>query len=396
MRRFSLPVALVSLSAFLGTTAFTASAAANAAASRVPANWTEWAFNAQHTGYNPNAGGPAVVARLKPVFATRGVGLSDPIVVNGTVYLTDRETFKVQAVDAATGAKLWSRSGCIQEQPTDPAYAGGSVWVALDDPGLAAVSASGTRIRCISFTAGGFHITPPSAARGRVYSGSEDGFVTAADAVTGQVLWSKNVAPNGTNMESPTVSLDGRFLFVAGDNGILYKLDSASGKVLWSRFIDTCAHSAVSVTASLVYVGGCNLYALSQSTGRVAWRASRFGPDVTTPAIVRGEVLAATVGGSGNFSGVAAFNATTGKRVWFDGGYSATVPLTAAGGVVYVNEGSDIAMIKSGNGAFINYRFAPLGSTFAGSMVPAARRVYVCTVAASTGVATLRAYQPEP
>jgi outer membrane protein assembly factor BamB len=374
-----------------------ATAATNAAASQAPDNWTQWAFNAQHTGFNPHVTGLGrfAAARLNQVFATRLVTQPDPIVVNGKVYLSgSAPAFAVQAIDAATGAKLWTRTGCIQETPTDPAFAGGSVWVALDDPGFAAVSADGTRIKCIGTTGGFDYTSPPSAARGTVYAGSDGGVVTAVDAVTGHVRWSKDVAP-GHSLDSPTVSPDGRFLFVVGDNGFIYKVNATTGQVLWSRFIDTCAGTAASVTATRVYVGGCNLYALSPSTGHLVWHTSRFGPGVTTPTIVGDKVIATAAATFGNSTGAAAFDAATGRRLWFDHGSGATVPLTAADGVVYFNGGYFIAMLNSSNGASISDLFSPDGSTFVGSVVPAEGRVYVCTQS-TTGVFTLRAYKPKP
>ncbi len=391
---------LASVAVVCGAMLGVATAAANAAALQVPTDWTQWAFNAQHTGYNSHerALGRAAVAELKPVFSTRLVTEPDPIVVNGNVYLSNSISQYVQAVDAATGSELWTRTCGTGESSSDPAFAGGSVWVALDDPGFAAVGASGTRLKCVDQAVEGiFFSSPPSAARGTVYAGSEGGVVTAVNAVTGHIRWSVDVAPENVfpSLASPTVSSGGRFVFVVGDNGVVYKLQASTGRVLWSRFIDTCASSAVSVTASLVYVGGCNLYALSPSTGRVVWRTSGFGPDVTTPTIVGDEVIATAVGGGGASSGAAAFNATTGRRLWFDGGPGATVPLTAADGVVYVNEGSAVEMLNSSNGALINTLFSPSGSPFTGSVVLAAGRVYVCTVATSTLVATLRAYQPK-
>jgi outer membrane protein assembly factor BamB len=370
-------------------------AATNAAAAPVFANWTQWAFNAQHTGYNPQAGlDRLTVASLTQVFATSRV-FPDPIVVNGKVYAANRNTYKVQAVDASTGAKLWSRGACIGGTPTDPAFAGGSVWVALDDPGLAAVSASGTSVKCVNVSAFDY-LTPPSAARGIVYDGSEGGVVSAVNAVTGQVLWDTEVAPKQRPaLESPTVSHDGSSLFVVGDNGFLYKLKASTGQVLWSRFIDTCAGTPASVTNSLVYVGGCNLYALSPATGQVVWRTSRFGPNVATPTIAGGMVIADTVGTSGNSTGAAAFNATTGHRVWFDPGFRATAPLTASDGVVFLNGGYFIAILNSSTGATITDLFSPGASNYAGSVVPAEGRLYVCTVEPSTGVPTLLAYQPK-
>lgn len=388
------------VAAVCGTTLGGAIVAANAAASRVPANWAQWAFNAQHTGYNSHATGldKSAVAGLKPVFSTSLVTQPDPIVVNGTVYLSNNFSGYVQAVDATTGAKLWRRGACgTGEETSDPAFAGGSVWVGLADPGLAAVGPGGTRVKCVN--KGDLYPTPLSAAGGTVYAGGENGVATAVDAVTGQVRWIKQVAqaPAANSLFSPAVSPDGRFLFIGSANGTVYKLDARTGRVLWSRFIDTCASSGVSVTASLVYVGGCHLYALSPSTGRVVWRTSRFGPNVTTPTIVGDKVIAATVTGTfGAYTGAAAFNATTGRLLWRNGDELAMVPLTAADGVVYVDDGSDVDTLDSSNGAFIKTLFPPPGSTFSGSVVPADGRVYACTVNGSTGVATLTAYQPQP
>ncbi len=372
-----------------------ANAATNAAAAPVFANWTQWAFNAQHTGYNPQAGlDRSTVANLTQIFATSPV-FPDPIVVNGNVYSSNPDTFKVQAVDATSGTRLWSRGGCIGGTPTDPAFAGGSVWVALDDPGLAAVSANGTSVKCVNVSAFDY-LTPPSAAGGIVYDGSEGGVVSAVNAVTGQVLWDTEVAPKQQpGLESPTVSPDGRSLFVVGDNGFLYKLNASTGHVLWSRFIDTCAGTPASVTTSLVYVGGCNLYALSPATGQVVWRTSRFGPFVTTPTIVGGMVIADTVGTSGNSTGAAAFKATTGHRVWFDAGFGATAPLTASAGLVFLNGGYFIAILNSSTGATITDLFSPNESNYAGSVIPAEGRLYVCTVDPSSGVSTLLAYEPQ-
>lgn len=383
----------VACAAALGVT----TARANGAAPEAGADWPQWAFNAQHTGYNPRVTGlgTSAVASLKPVFATSLVTEPDPIVVHGKVYLSDSGGGYVQAIDAATGARLWRRGPCgTGEESSDPAYADGSIWIGLDDPGLGAVGTGGNPVKCIQN--GDLYITPPSTARGTIYAGGQDGVATALDAATGKIRWIKTVAPPkaANSLESPAVSPDGRFLFLGSGSGIVYKLNASTGRIVWSRFIDTCASSAVAVTASLVYVGGCNLYALSASTGRVVWRTSHFGPEVSTPAIVGDKVIAATIGGSGAYTGAAAFDATTGRSLWFFRDATANAPVTVADGVVYVDEGPVVDMLDSVNGTFIGELFAPAGSAFNGSVVPAEGRVYVCTIASRTGVATLRAYRP--
>ena len=360
------------------------------AATTSSTNWTQWGFNAQHTGDNPaeTVLTRANVSHLVSVFSTRLNGtFPDPIVAGGVVYLSDSNGV-VEAINGATGAVKWRTTpACAGQVTSDPAFAGGRVWIGLEDPGVAAISAGGNNVSCIeSFLVS----SPPSAAHGTVYAAGEGGEVAAINATTGEVRWSRQLPnDNGPYFEdSPSLSADGSAVFVSGTNsstkGVVYKVNAATGAVIWSRTVDACAslNSTVAVSGSRLFVvSGCNLYGLSAATGSTIWQNTGVG---SGDLAVAGDLV---------FNGAAAFNATNGTLVWNNPTYSGSSP-AVANGVVYVDAGSQIFMLNSSTGAVLGVLTPSSGTQFAGAVIPVDGHVYVCTVNQSTGVASLHAYQP--
>ena len=153
---------------------------------------------------------------------------SSPTVANGVVYVGSQD-HKVYALNAATGAKLWSyrhrkccavlarggqrhglrrlrRPTCSMRWTPRPASSCGSlssaavwsprprwstVWStwALDDTTVYAVNAATGAPRW-SYTTGGHVTSSPAVANGVVYVGSQDKNIYALNAVTGSKLWS--------------------------------------------------------------------------------------------------------------------------------------------------------------------------------------------------------------
>jgi outer membrane protein assembly factor BamB len=147
---------------------------------------------------------------------------------------------------------------------------------------------------------------------------------------------------------------------------------------------------AIADAGSLLYVNGCDLEALSASTGAVAWHsAGALGPDAIAPAVAGNLVF-----GSTSDAGIAAFNATTGKLVWQD---TKILPggTTIANGVVYVEEATSIVMLNSSTGAQLGRLQAPSGCQDSGDAVPVDGHVYVPVDSCTSG-ANLRliAYVP--
>lgn len=76
---------------------------------------------------------------------------------------------------------------------------------------------------------------PVTVARGRVFFTGRDGFVIAADAVTGKRLWRFE---SGGRVSAGLTTRDGRvFVGQVGGNQVFYALDCETGRPLWSRRI---------------------------------------------------------------------------------------------------------------------------------------------------------------
>lgn len=358
--------------------------------------WTQWGFNAQNTRNNPfeTALTRSNVGHLVRAFVTPTQTGPDPIVVSGVAYLSDSGSGYVQAVDARSGSVEWTTDACHQGQETSaPAFSDGRLWVGLNDPSIAGIdSRSGATFACPN--PGDLFPTPFSARRGIVYAGGGEGQLVAVSASTGKVLWA--VRPRSPllypSLQTPAVSFDGTTLYVGSSNGYVYKVNAGSGTVIWARYVDSCGESAVTVSGSMLYVSGCNVYALSAGTGTVLWHSTHFGPSITAPAVAAGLVVA---GSQGNYGGLAAFDANSGRRVWLANEF-VQAPATVANGVVYVDEEFNLDMFDSSTGARLgSVSTLPSGYSYLGSPIVVDGRVYICSYDYLTGSHTrLEAFEP--
>jgi outer membrane protein assembly factor BamB len=88
-----------------------------------------------------------------------------------------------------------------------PAVANGVVYVGSEDENVYALNAS-TGAKLWSFATGNFFISSPTVANGVVYVGTDDGNLYALNATTGAKVWSYTT---GGTVESPAVA-----------NGVVY------------------------------------------------------------------------------------------------------------------------------------------------------------------------------
>ena len=114
---------------------------------------------------------------LKWSYTTGGAVESSPAVANGVVYIGSDDG-NLYALNASTGAKLWSyNSGHLLEK-SSPAVANGVVYVGSSDDKIYALNAS-TGATLWSYNAGKTLVSSPAVANGMVYVGSTDGEVYA-------------------------------------------------------------------------------------------------------------------------------------------------------------------------------------------------------------------------
>jgi polyvinyl alcohol dehydrogenase (cytochrome) len=205
----------------------------------------------------------------------------------------------------------------------------------------------------------------PTAFKGRLFVGSEDGTVYALDSATGCIWWTFKAS--ATVKTAISIGKKGTTAFFGDTNGIVYALKADDGSLLWKVHAD--AHPAARITGSPLLVGNrlyvpvssgeegasadpdypcCtfrgSVVALNASTGTQIWRAytidelpkptrkstqgvQYFGPSGAAvwsapTADLKRHALYVTTGN--NYSGpgtamsdaVVAFDIRTGKRLW--------------------------------------------------------------------------------
>ncbi len=176
-----------------------------------PADWTQFhrdnmqRWNPYETALGVGNVGTLQVKWKSPV--PNDLGLSSLAVVNGVVYFGSLLDSSVHALNASTGAKLWSFA-TRGEVESSPAVANGVVYVGSDDDNVYALNA-GTGAKLWSFATGGILQSSPAVVNGVVYIGSGDDNVYALNASTGAKLWS--FATGGEVFSSPAVA-----------NGVVY------------------------------------------------------------------------------------------------------------------------------------------------------------------------------
>lgn len=273
---------------------------------------------------------------------------SSPAVADGTVFVTSDGG--VAALDAATGEQQWLNGNGTR---LSPAVAGGSVYAA------AARSGEGTWTDVLfSFAASngteqwrfdpdGTITTAPAVADGTVIVGTESD-IYAVDADSGDVQW--QTSSDGP-WATPAVAGDTVYLQgggEAGESNVVAALDTATGDVRWTTEVGTVPDISTDVTLDnlspavadgtvFVLVGRSDeeehsLAALDAATGEEQWRFGGDGRSVTSAPVVARDTL--YVGGDGAESEYAIFALDTATGTEVSRFWSPLVPAVMSPSVV--------------------------------------------------------------
>jgi outer membrane protein assembly factor BamB len=276
-------------------------------------------------------------------YATGNVVVSSPAVANGVVYVGSANG-NVYALNAGTGAKLWSFTTGSSVN-SSPAVANGVVYVGSFDQNVYALNAS-TGAKLWSYATGADVFSSPAVSNGMVYVGPNDGNVYALNASTGAKVWSFTT---GAGVDSSPAVVNG-VVYIGSLDGKVYALDATNGSLLWSYKTTFNVESSPAVANGVVYVGsdGYRLYALNASTGSLLWAYDAGGEILSSPAVANGVVYVTSANGS-----LFALDADTGAKLWYyPAGLCSSSP-TIVDGVVYIRWGD----IYTGIGD--TYAFAP-------------------------------------
>lgn len=219
-------------------------------------------------------------------FATNAEVARRPVLHGGRLYVVNAND-TVIAIDAKTGARIWSQHRTPALGMEVAGYAGPLVW------------------------------------RGKVYAGFSDGTVTAFDALTGDERWqpvdlsaeaeqSLGEIPTYLDVDTtpvPDILESGPVVFVGSYQGGVHALDADTGTTLWSNtnvvglsdleLWSEPAHEPVGGQGPripekrllLASTGTSGLWALDPTTGQEQWRATLPRGGVSAPVPVAGALL---------------------------------------------------------------------------------------------------------
>lgn len=288
-------------------------------------DWPQRGGNPEHViGDARLADTPAVAYRVSVGSgsdSSRAI-LSPPIVAGGRVYAVDAASTAV-ALDAATGAKIWSVS-LAPESARDDAPAGGLAF-----------------------------------ADGKIFATTGHGEVLSLDAATGGVNWRSRLSAPVRG--APTVA-GGRVYLVALDNQA-HALSQDKGEELWSvagiqESADVLGGSSPAVsngTVILPFSSG-EVFGVRAENGRVAWRESLASTTAMNslaalatvrglPVVDRGLVLATSHAGR-----TIAIDERTGARIWDAATGGASTPWSAGDWVFVLDNNARVSAISRKEG----------------------------------------------
>ncbi len=199
-----------------------------------------------------------------------------------------------------------------------------------------------------TFQAGGAIWSSPAVHENTVYFGSDDGYLYAVEAGTGQLKWR---VETGDKVRVRPAVVDGTIYF-ASDDGYLYALEAEAGQEQWRLDIGNAAvqrlppandynwdylASSPAVSDDMIYIGSADgfLYAVNAQTGQPAWRFQTGDRVRSSPTVASGMVY---VGSWDGF--IYGVDAQSGQEKWrFDVStqYRHVQPSpTIVDGVVYI------------------------------------------------------------
>ncbi len=264
--------------------------------------------------FTVNAGrGSSTTARLA----------SSPIVANGRVYTIDT-LGAVRALDARTGAQLWTSQTPSDRGNEASLYGGGIAY-----------------------------------GNGRIYATNGLGYVAALDERTGGIVWQKR--PGGPLRGAPTVA-NGAIYVMSQDNQI-YSLKEEDGTTNWSQAASLeiagvfgSASPAVGQGTVVAGFSSGELNAYRYENGRQVWQdtlqrtsisisVSSLSDIDADPVIDNGQVFAVGQGGR-----MVALDLNSGQRIWEANIAGIATPWLAGDWLFVVTDDAKLLCLSRANG----------------------------------------------
>ncbi|SFP50480.1 PQQ-like beta-propeller repeat protein [Sphingomonas rubra] len=246
-----------------------------------------------------------------------------PVIAEGKLFIIDVDA-AVHAMDAGTGASLWTTNITVSDANRPSRFGGG---VSYDD--------------------------------GKVYATDGVGDVVALNAADGKELW--RAKPGGPLRGSPTIA-NGTVYVLSQDNQ-LFALNQADGKVQWSQSGTLETQGVFGVGAPAASQGSVvagfssgELSAYRYENGRVLWQDALSRTSITTsvssladidaaPVIEEGRVYAVGQGGR-----MVSLELATGQRLWEQNLAGISTPWIAGEWLFVVTDDARLACLSRASG----------------------------------------------
>ena len=138
-----------------------------------------------------------------------------------------------------------------------------------------------------------------------VFAGFDDGKLIAYDRATGQTRWESTIsAPGGRTEIERLVDVDGSFvlrdgvIYVSSFQGRLAAIQAVSGDLLWSREFSSYQPIAIDDDALYLSADNSHLWAIDRRTGTAFWKQDVLhARKITAPAILGDNLVVADLDG---------------------------------------------------------------------------------------------------
>jgi len=138
-----------------------------------------------------------------------------------------------------------------------------------------------------------------------VFTGFDDGKVIAYERASGQIRWESTIsAPSGRTEIERLVDVDGRFvlsngvIYVASFQGRLAAIQAVSGDLLWSREFSSYQPIAIDDDALYLSADDSHLWAIDRRTGSAFWKQDVLhARKITAPTIIGDNLVVADLDG---------------------------------------------------------------------------------------------------
>jgi outer membrane protein assembly factor BamB len=296
-------------------------------------------------------------------FQYRGRSLTEPIVVDGVVYVgasshvtIDRYHGQawtdIYALNASNGLMIWDFRDNSSSRLTPPAVVNGAVFFANGNYICSLNAKDGSTLWTIP--ASSAVISYPVIVQNELFIDGKGGLL-ALNTTNGQTIWKYT---NSSQFSTPAVA--NGMVYVGSFDENIYGLNMSTGEKIWS-YHSGDFHPEPAVADEIVYgiTSEANIYAFNARQGTKIWNYSIYDGWATDDqpyfAISSGLLYARN-----GLNKIYAINALSGNKIWYktfeNSTYHGISAPTAVNGVVYLGTDTGIYALKGNSGEVVwNY-----------------------------------------